>query len=200
MIDARFTVMGAVSDRWSAPPVARLPIASVTACTLLATMDTPVDLRDAAASELATRIGTSWVEIRRGAAMSAVRDHLFGTGDDALEQGQMDTLDLLALRPTWRMSELAEALRIDPSTATRAVQRLVGAGLARRKAGDDDGRVVMVSITGAGRERHADVNTRRAHLMSHMLAAFTPDERPVLAEMLERFVGAVDDYVSTVRP
>jgi DNA-binding MarR family transcriptional regulator len=163
-------------------------------------MDTPIDLRDPEVSALATRIGTAWVEIRRGAAMSAVRDHLFGTGDDALEQGQMDTLDLLALQPQWRMSELAEALRIDPSTATRAVQRLVAAGLAGRKQCDDDGRVVMVCITAAGRERHADVNTRRAEVMGHMLAAFSAAERPVLADMLERFVAAVDDFVSTTRP
>ena len=180
-------------------PRARLTAGPGVACTVATTMDNPVDLRDPDAALLGTRIGTAWVEIRRGAAMSAVRDHLFGTGEHALEQGQMDTLDLLALTPTWRMSELADALRIDPSTATRAVQRLVGDGLARRKACDDDGRVVMVSITAAGRERHADVSTRRANLMSHMLAAFAPEERSVLADMLERFVAAVDDFVATVK-
>lgn len=128
--------------------------------------------------------------------MVAVRDYLFGTGDDALEQGQMDTLDLLATRPSWRMSELAEALRVDPSSATRAVQRLVASGLAERSPSDDDGRVVKVAIAAAGRQRFDDVNQRRAALMSHMLAAFTPNERPVLAEMLERFVAAVDDFVA----
>jgi DNA-binding MarR family transcriptional regulator len=162
-------------------------------------MNPPVDLRPREVAIYAARIGASWVELRRGAAMSAVRDHLFGTGDDALEQGQMDTLDLLAQRPLWRMSELAEALRIDPSTATRAVQRLVGTGLAHRETCNHDGRVVMISITDAGRERHADVSHRRANLMGHMLAAFSPDERPVLAEMLERFVAAVDDFVDTVK-
>jgi DNA-binding MarR family transcriptional regulator len=93
------------------------------------------------------------------------------------------------------MSDLAEALRIDPSTATRAVQRLVGSGLAVRTPNDDDGRVVMVEITDAGRSRHADVNARRGQLMAHMLGAFTPEERPVLADMLERFVAAVDEFV-----
>ena len=95
-------------------------------------------------AQLAVRIGLAWIEIRRGAAMGALQKHLFGSGDDALEQGQMDTLDLLAQQPSWRMSELAEALRVDPSTATRAVQRLVNVGLADRRPCDDDGRVVMV--------------------------------------------------------
>ena len=80
-------------------------------------MDSSVDLRQRDMYELAVRIGSSWVQIRRGAGGS-IRDYLLGAGDDALEQGQMDSLDLLARHPSWRMSDLAEALRIDPSTAT----------------------------------------------------------------------------------
>jgi DNA-binding MarR family transcriptional regulator len=158
-------------------------------------MNEPTDAYHREMYQLAVRIGTSWVELRRRASMIAVREFLFGTGDDALELGQMDTLDLLAQRPAWRMSELAEALRVDPSTATRAVQRLVGAGLAERGQNDDDGRVVMVQISAAGRMRHDDVNQRRSQLMTHMLRAFSREERPVLADMLERFIGAVDDFV-----
>ena len=163
-------------------------------------MESSVDLSQREMYELAVRIGASWVQIRRGASMGTLRDYLLGSGDEALEQGQMDSLDLLARQSSWRMSDLAEALRIDPSTATRAVQRLVAAGLATRSANDIDGRVVMVEITDAGRSRHADVNTRRGQLMTHMLGAFTPQERPVLADMLERFVAAVDEFVEHQTP
>ncbi len=100
------------------------------------------------------------------------------------------------------MSELAEALRVDPSTATRAVQRLVNSGLASRRASDDDGRVVLVAITDAGRARHADVASRRGRLMKHLLEAFTPAERPLVADLLERFVASVDHFcerTATVR-
>jgi DNA-binding MarR family transcriptional regulator len=160
-------------------------------------MDALVDLHEREMYHLAVQIGRSWVQIRRGAG-GALRDYLLGTGDEALEQGQMDSLDLLARRPSWRMSDLAEALRIDPSTATRAVQRLVTAGLAVRTPNEDDGRVVMVEITDAGRSRHADVNARRGLLMTHMLSAFTPEERPILADMLDRFVAAVDEFVENL--
>jgi DNA-binding MarR family transcriptional regulator len=54
----------------------------------------------------------------------------------------------------------------------------------------------MVEITDAGRSRHAEVNARRGELMAHMLGAFTPQERPALADMLERFVSAVDEFVA----
>ena len=161
-------------------------------------MDASVDLHEREMYHLAVQIGRSWVQIRRGAG-GTLRDYLLGTGEEALEQGQMDSLDLLARRPSWRMSDLAEALRIDPSTATRAVQRLVTAGLAVRTPNEDDGRVVMVEITDAGRSRHADVNARRGLLMTHMLSAFTPEERPVLADMLDRFVAAVDEFVQNLQ-
>ncbi len=160
----------------------------------------PVDLRDPAQLDLAVRIGLAWIQLRRGAATSALRDHLFGSGADALEQGQMDTLDLLAQQPRWRMSELADALRVDPSTATRAVQRLERAGLAERAPCDDDGRVVIVAITPAGATRHAEVAERRGRLMAHLLGRYRPDEREQLAEMLERFVGAVDEFVQDTPP
>jgi DNA-binding MarR family transcriptional regulator len=158
-------------------------------------MEPTVDLSQPEMLDLALRIGASWVQIRRGASMGTLREYLLGTGDEALEQGQMDSLDLLARQPSWRMSDLAEALRIDPSTATRAVQRLVASGLAIRCPHDDDGRVVMVEVTEAGLSRHAAVNARRGELMAHMLGAFNADERPVLADMLERFVSAVDEFV-----
>jgi len=158
----------------------------------------PVDFRDPEQLQLAVRIGSAWIGLRRGAGMSALRELLLGTGDDALEQGQMDTLDMLAGRPAWRMSEVAEALRVDPSTATRAIQRLVNTGLATRMSNDDDGRVVMVAITDAGRARHAEVAARRGELMQHLLESYTADERPVLAEFLERFIASVDGFIADV--
>jgi DNA-binding MarR family transcriptional regulator len=125
---------------------------------------------------------------------------MFGCGPDALEPGQVDTLDLLAGRPSWRMSELADALRVDPSTATRAVQRLLRDGLAERAANADDGRVVMVSITPSGVARHDAVVAVRRSFFGSVLAEFERGERERLAELLERLVGAVDHYVDRLDP
>lgn len=70
------------------------------------------------------------------------------------------------------MSELADALRVEPSTATRAVQRLVNAGLAERRPSNDDGRVVQVEITEAGREVFEAVAARRAGLLTFILKKY----------------------------
>jgi DNA-binding MarR family transcriptional regulator len=153
-----------------------------------------VDFRNATDREHARRIGRSWIELRRGAGASALRAYLFGR-ETPLEQGQMDALDLLSRRDDRPMKELAARLRVDPSAATRAVQRLEADGLVERYASPEDGRVVLVRITGEGRRRHDDVAARRSTAMMHILSEFEPPERAHLAELLERFVASVDTVV-----
>lgn len=154
-----------------------------------------LDSRHREVYELAVRIGLAWRELRRGAATSGLRDFLYGSEVESIEQGQMDTLDVLAQRPSWRMSELADALRVEPSTATRAVERLVKAGMAERQASADDGRVVRVLITPVGRCMHQTVVERRTELLTFILKSYRRSELPVFADMLERMVTAVDEFV-----
>lgn len=153
-----------------------------------------VDFRNRTDREHARRIGTAWIELRRGASASALRSYLFGH-EKPLEQGQMDALDLLARRDDRPMKELAARLRVDPSTATRAVQRLESDGLVERFASPEDGRVVLVRITAEGRRRHADVANRRSTAMMRILSEFEPTERAQLADLLDKFVTSLDDVV-----
>jgi DNA-binding MarR family transcriptional regulator len=163
-----------------------------------------VDFRNQADREHARRVGRAWIELRRGAGAAAMRAYLFGR-EEPLEQGQMDALDLLARRDERPMKELAARLRVDPSTATRAVQRLEISGLVERFASPEDGRVVLVRITPEGRRRHDDVAARRSRAMMMILEEFAPAERVQLADLLDRFVESVDSVVErlgdpTVRP
>ncbi len=144
----------------------------------------------------ARRIGSAWIELRRGARTARVRDYMLGT-EHRLEQGQMDALDLL-VRGERSMRGLADRLRVEPSTATRAVQRLVDDGLVERFTSPDDGRLVMVRLTEEGRRRHEDVAGRRALAMSQILSAFEREERAQLADLLDRFIDALDDVVQTL--
>ncbi len=152
-----------------------------------------VDFRNRTDREHARRIGRAWIELRRGAAASALRSYLFGT-EKALEQGQMDALDLLTRRER-PMKELAARLRVEPSTATRAVQRLEHDGLAERFTSPQDGRVVLVRITDEGRRRHDAVAERRSIAMMHILSEFDPQERAQLADLMDRLIASIDDVV-----
>lgn len=150
--------------------------------------------------ELAVRIGRAWRSIRRGASTGPLREFLYGSSEDAVEHGQADTLEVLARRDSWRMSELAEELRVEPSTATRAVQRLERTGLAERRASRADGRVVEVMLTQKGREQFDQLSRRRVELFTHILRSYSPEELPQFAELLERFVRSVDDFVAAHQP
>ncbi|MGH2683846.1 MAG: MarR family winged helix-turn-helix transcriptional regulator [Actinomycetota bacterium] len=146
--------------------------------------------------EVVARVGRAWRELRRGAAWQALRPLLYGEGPDALDLGQIDALDLLAEQDGRRMSELADALRVDASTATRAVDRLVADGFVTREMASDDRRAVVVRLTPEGRTRHRALAERRRGVIQRIVADFEESELVHLAELLERMVAAVDRVVS----
>lgn len=153
--------------------------------------------------EMVGRIGRAWREIRRGAAASALKETIYGSCDThevAIEPGQMDALDLLVTVESCRMSDLAEYLRIDPSTATRAVQRLIKDNLASKVHHDGDGRVVEIAATERGRQVHTIVAERRRAIVLGIMERFSLEERSQLAEFLERFVVATDSVVAIAKP
>lgn len=147
--------------------------------------------------ELAGRVGRAWREIRRGANTGDLRDVIFGVGGSAIEPGQMDALDYLVTVDSCRMGDLAEYLRIDPSTATRAVQRLIKDNLAERVSHSGDGRIVAIAATERGRRIHGEVQERRRGVLRDVMNAFTPEEREKLVEYLERFSVAVDEAIDS---
>ena len=171
------------------------PPSDVAAC-IAAGPSKAVDLGDPIDLSHALRIGKAWTELRRGAGAAALRDYYLGK-DNPLEQGQMDALDLLTRRDR-TMKGLADRLRIDPSTATRAVQRIVNDGLAERFPSPNDGRVVMVRATKDGHRRHAEAVDRRSTALFNIVKSFDHDELATLASMLERLSAAVHHVASAL--
>ena len=155
---------------------------------------------DPVMTDAPARIGRVWRELRRGTSTGILAERLFGKpGEpDAVEPAQLDVLDLLASDDRRRMSDLAAALRVDPSTVTRTLQRMEAAGLARRGPAAADGRVVTVQLTDEGRRLQRAVADRRTTMAWEILAAFSPEERDQLLALVERFVRSVEDYADRV--
>ena len=141
--------------------------------------------------ETAMRIGKVWREIRRGAANNKLRGLIFENEEFNIDPGQFDTLERVVMHETIRMGDLADSMHIDPSTATRAVQRLIKDGLAQRVEHDGDGRVVVIAPTELGRRVFDSVVERRKQMVVRVMEQFSQDERLVLADMLERFSEAL---------
>ena len=144
----------------------------------------------------ASRIALAWRELRRGASGAALRSHLLGPNGPALEQAQLDGLEILASDPEgWRMSDFADAMRVDPSTATRTVNRLERLGLAERVTDQQDRRVVVARATTTGRRMISRVTRLRAIGMERLLEPFDESEREQFAEHLERFVESINQLL-----
>jgi DNA-binding MarR family transcriptional regulator len=146
------------------------------------------------------RIFGAWRELRRGAGMASLKDVLYGTGDDALDPAQVDALELLLERSTWRMSDLATALYIDASTATRTIDRLVAGGLAVRRPAADDARGIQVSATALGRRKCQRIRRGRQVLVQEFMEEFDTEEREQLARLMQRLVAAVNTRSARPEP
>jgi len=139
------------------------------------------------------RLGQAWRHMRRGVGTGALLEQVFGRrgGPDFVEPGHLDVLELLVERDGQRMSDLATALHLDPSTVTRTMHRMEAAGLARRAGAARDGRVVIAHLTTEGRRLQHLVAARRSRVMEAALGTLGPVERVQLVDLLERFVDAL---------
>ena len=145
------------------------------------------------------RIGSAWRQLRRGGSMLELRQMMYGGAKDTLDVAQGDALDaIIELEPV-RMGDLAAALRVDASTATRTVARLADAGLATRVECEGDKRGVAIKATAQGRRRQARMVTTATETLEEILAVFTPDELHTLGALMERLVESLDDVVAERR-
>ena len=144
---------------------------------------------------VAASIAVSWRELRRGAAMQQARRRFYDGHSVELDMGQADTLGLLVSDGAVRMRDLAEALRVDRSTATRAADRLVRLGLAERVAASEDGRGVVLEATAEGVALWEHVVGRYREFLLEVLDGFEPGERAALADLLERFIDRIDEVL-----
>ncbi len=129
-----------------------------------------------------------------------MRRYAWAPTNPQLDLGQMDTLDLLVQHGAWTMHEFAVALFIEPSTATRAVSRLVDAGLADRSTHPSDKRMTVVRATQEGRAVQKRLAHRRLAAVVEALKGFDSGDRRRLADLLERFIAGLDEVVLVRSP
>jgi DNA-binding MarR family transcriptional regulator len=90
----------------------------------------------------------------------------------------------LAARGPLRPADLATALAVDRSTATRMCERLVRKQLVSRRRTSTDRRTVRVSLTPLGRELVDEATRRRRAEIAQILRRMpSADQRPVLTAL-----------------
>jgi len=139
----------------------------------------------------ATDLTDAWRFIRRSSS-AIVADAIADARRPGLEAGDVDTLDqIAAVDGAAQMSDIAAGLRVDRSTATRAVGRLVAEGLADRTRDPSDARIIRVTLTAEGATLQEQLRESRLAFTMRLLEGFTSDEQQAIGRLLPMLANAI---------
>jgi DNA-binding MarR family transcriptional regulator len=113
--------------------------------------------------------------------------------DPPVTPTQHRLLVILASRGPQLVGELAGALSINSSNATRHCDRLERKGLIERRPSAHDGRAVQVSISSSGRELLAAVTRTRRGEIARILDALPTETRRATLTALNAFNAAAHE-------
>lgn len=108
-----------------------------------------------------------------------------------LSKSALSALSRLDTLGPLRITDLAEREGLTQPGMTTLVNRLVGGGLAARRADPDDGRAVLVELTATGLARLTDYRVSRTRIIAARLERMDPESLLSLAQAvpaLRRFV------------
>ncbi|WP_200891175.1 MULTISPECIES: MarR family transcriptional regulator [Acidithrix] len=123
-------------------------------------------------------------------ALVAVAARSLATVDEEVTLVQYRVLVELAARGPQNLAELATALGVSPSTATRMCDRLVRKGLIERRRTNTDRRIVRVSLASPGRKIVTEVTRKRRTELEVILARLPLVDRQTVLVALRAFADA----------
>jgi DNA-binding MarR family transcriptional regulator len=91
-----------------------------------------------------------------------------------------------------RVSNVAGALGLNPTTASRHLASLEEMGLVSRSNSEEDGRAAVVDVTKAGRKAVGDLRKTRRRLFAEMLDDFDDAELKRFGDYLDRLFQAFE--------
>jgi MarR family transcriptional regulator, organic hydroperoxide resistance regulator len=92
------------------------------------------------------------------------------------------------------VGELAEAAGVAPPTATRMLDCLARLGYVLRRHSDEDRRVVLVTLTLAGRRALDQAHEVATAFRRRVFESLTPEEREQAAPLLRRLAEAMEEH------
>ena len=142
----------------------------------------------------------------RTASAESLMHALLGIGRLMRQRGQGETLDsgtfwllkTLATSGPLRATDLAVCANLDPSTVSRHIAQLQGAGLIERAPDPVDGRAQRVKLSDAGTARMKAALRSRRDLLEQCLESWEPRDLEKLDQLLTRFAADVEALTQTV--
>jgi DNA-binding MarR family transcriptional regulator len=103
---------------------------------------------------------------------------------------QCYAIEALLRRGPSGLNDLAAELYLDKSTASRVVSALERKGYVARASHPEDGRAVVLTVTGAGRRLHDRIKKDLVEEERKLLADFEPEVRKAAPKLLLRLARA----------
>jgi DNA-binding MarR family transcriptional regulator len=126
-------------------------------------------------------------------ALVAVAARSLATVADDVTLAQYRVLIELGSRGPQRLADLASALHVDRSTATRMCDRLVRKRLVTRRRTTEDRRGVRISLTSAGAELVFEVSRRRRAEIGRIVERMPTSHRVLVVKALRAFAEAAGE-------
>jgi DNA-binding MarR family transcriptional regulator len=126
-------------------------------------------------------------------ALVAVAARSLAAAGDDVTLPQYRALVVLAARGPQGTAELAAALTVNPSTATRMCDRLVRKGLVRRHRQAGDRRAVRIALTATGRDLVDGVTRRRRAELARLLEVLPADQHEPVIAAFRAFAAAAGE-------
>lgn len=150
-------------------------------------------------SEPLDRIQNSLIALVRRSVDPRANRRINEIAGTDIERSEATLVASLAQLGPIRMSALAEAVRLDISTVSRQISRLVSADLVERQTDPDDGRAYLLVLSGRGEDVSERLRQAKAAWITALLDDFSSDEQVALADLLERLTAAMHRYDQSVR-
>ncbi|MEU5260266.1 MarR family transcriptional regulator [Amycolatopsis sp. NPDC021455] len=129
-------------------------------------------------------------------AMVAIADSTVGRNTEQLTLTQFRALRVVADRTPVTMGKVARELALNPSSVTRACDRLVTLNLLEKAANPLNRRETLLAPTAAGRQLVERVDHDRRQVLTAVLDRLDPEARAAVTIAFGRFAGAVEAYES----
>lgn len=139
-------------------------------------------------------IEAALVTIVRETSLPSLQERVTARAGVPVERAGYGVLRVLDESEPMPISALARLLGLDTSTVSRQVSVLVRDGLITRAQGADDRRVILVSLSGAGRDALVRLRAARHEVFAAIVSGWSDDDRAALAPLLGRLAA---DFVAS---
>lgn len=120
----------------------------------------------------------------------AVSARSISSVDESITLPQFRLLVVLSTRGRLKLATLADHLRVNPSTATRMIDRLITMDLVSRQVNPNSRREVVVGLTDTGSDVVDQVTQRRREEIAQIVSRMPAKHRQDLVQALEAFAEA----------